>query len=227
VGHNSLTEARKLAAHAQRIGADAVAAAPPSYFKPASAGLLADSLAEVASAAPDLPFYYYHIPSMTGVDLDMIEILRRAGRLPTLEGIKYTDSRVDQFQELVEFEDGQFDIVYGRDEMLLAGLSAGARGAIGSTYNFAAPLYRRLIEAFDRGELAEARRWQSRSVAMIRTLLQHGGQQAFKAVMSLIGLDCGPARLPQASLDPAGLRELRAELEAIGFFDWARSGPES
>ena len=62
VGHSSVVESRQLAAHAQQIGADAISAVAPYYFKPDSVGVLVDCLAEIAGGAPDLPFYYYHVP---------------------------------------------------------------------------------------------------------------------------------------------------------------------
>src|SRR5690606_14041772 len=87
VGHNSLEEARELAAHAQQIGADFVSATPPAYFKINTTRALADSLAMIASGAPELPMFYYHIPSLTGVGLDMVELLQISEKtIPTLAG---------------------------------------------------------------------------------------------------------------------------------------------
>lgn len=224
VGHGSLAEARGLAAHAQQIGADAVSAVAPYYFRPGSVQVLLDCLAEITAAAPGLPFYYYHIPAITSVGLDMVELLRRAAKkVPTLAGIKYTAPTLDEFQALCEFDGGRFDILHGRDEMLLAGLATGARGAIGSTYNFAAPLYHRLIAAFERGDLDEARRCQALSVAMIRAIFDCGGQAGLKVAMNLIGPDCGPVRLPLVSFSPEQTGKLKREFEAIGVFDWART----
>lgn len=223
VGHSSPAEARRLAAHAQQIGADAVSAVAPYYFKPESVDVLVQCLVEITAGAPELPFYYYHIPSFTGVGLDMVELLRCASdNVPTLVGIKYTAPTLDETQTLLEFADGRFDILSGRDEMLLAALATGARGAIGSTYNFAAPLYRRLMAAFQAGDLAEARRCQALSVAMIRAIFHRGGQAGMKAAMNLIGPDCGPARLPLVTCGPQQVAKLERDLRTIGFFDGAR-----
>ena len=223
VGHTSPAEARTLAAHAQQIGADAVAAVAPWYFKPATVDLLVDCLAEIASAAPQVPFYYYHIPAMTGVALNVVEVLRKgAARIPNLAGVKYTHNTLDEFLSLTQLEGGRFDVLFGRDEMLLAGLALGARGAIGTTYNFAAPLYRRVIDAFQSGHLDEARRCQAQAVSMIGLLLPLGGLGAFKAIMRLLGVDCGPVRRPLAPIDDAQLAHIESELKKIGFFDWGR-----
>jgi N-acetylneuraminate lyase len=221
VGHSSPAEARKLAAQAQAAGADAIAAVAPWYFKPGSVDVLVDCLAEVAAGAPELPFYYYHIPTFTGVNLDLLEFFRRGPeRIPTLAGAKYTASTMGEFQALVAYEGGRFDLLLGCDDMLLSGLAAGARGAIGTTYNYAAPLYQRLIEAFEAGDMAAARNFQNHAISMIRIRLRYGGVPGSKAIMKFLGVDCGPVRLPLVGLDPVAERSLKTELEGVGFFDW-------
>ncbi|MHC4640340.1 MAG: dihydrodipicolinate synthase family protein [Planctomycetota bacterium] len=222
VGHNSLAEASALASHAQSIGADAISALPPSYFKFSSLDTLIDCLSEIASAAANLPFFYYHIPSKTGMNFDMAEFLRRGSkRLPNLAGIKYSDTAIQDYQACLRFAPQQFSILFGYDEMLLSALSVGAAGAVGSTYNFAGPLYNRIVKAFKKGDLAEAQRCQALSVDMIRILSRYRSQPAFKAAMKLIGFDCGPNRLPLESLKPDEIKAMKAELDEIGFFDWA------
>jgi N-acetylneuraminate lyase len=106
--------------------------------------------------------------------------------------------------------------------MLLSGLAMGAQGAIGSTYNYAAPVYHRIIAAFARGDLAAAQAEQARANAMIAVLIRHGGMPpAGKAFMKAIGLDCGGSRLPLRSLTDEQAEALRAEAEAAGFFSFA------
>ncbi len=223
VGHTSLTEARELAAHAQEIGADAVSAVPPFYFKPSSAANLADCMAEIAKGAPGLPFYYYHVPAITNVGLDLVEFIRLARkRVPTFAGIKYTAPTVHEYVACVTEAGDDLDIFWGVDEMLLFGLTAGARGAVGSTYNYAAPVYRHVIEAFERGQIDEARVWQGRSVEMIRRILDAGGLASQKAVMRLIGQDCGPTRLPLTPLSSEQVDRLAGRLREIGYFEWGQ-----
>ena len=89
VGHSSVVEARDLAVHAQQIGADATSAVAPYYFKPNSVAVLVDCLAEIAGGAPKLPFYYYHIPELSGVNANTVELLRHAPtKMPNFAGIK-------------------------------------------------------------------------------------------------------------------------------------------
>jgi N-acetylneuraminate lyase len=221
VGHSSVVEARALAAHAQQIGADATSAVAPYYFKPSSVNALVDCLVEIAGGAPKLPFYYYHIPELSGVHANMVELLQLAPtKMTNFAGIKYTAPFINEFQTLIAASQGRFDILFGRDEMLLSGLAGGATGAVGSTYNFAAPLYRKVMAALQRGDVEEAKRCQGQSVAMVNILLGYRGHAGLKTAMSLRGVDCGPTRLPIVALKPEEVECLRKELEGIGFFGW-------
>jgi N-acetylneuraminate lyase len=223
VGSNCLADAAMLAAHAQKLGAAAISALAPSYFKPRSVGALVDCCAQVASAAPGTPFYFYDIPSMTGVNLPMPEFLAEARvRIPNLAGLKFTNPDLMAYQLCLRAEGGAFDCPWGTDEALLAALAVGARGAVGSTYNFAAPIYHRLMAAFAKGDLAAAREEQFRSVRLVQLLASHGFMGAAKAVMKMLGVDVGPARLPNAWLSTAQEAALQQELAALGFFDWIR-----
>lgn len=222
VGHNSLDEAQQLAAHAQQIGADVISATCPSYFKVSTVESLVDCMAELAAGAPDLPFYYYHIPTLTGSQLDMVDFLNQAGeRIPNLAGLKYTAATLHEFQECCELQEGRFDVVWGFDEMLLGALATGASAAIGSTYNIAAPLYQKLWDAFANGDLAKARQLQAISIRMIRTLCGYPFHPAMKAVLAMKGLDVGGCRLPQGRLSADDASTLKQQLKEIGFFNWS------
>jgi N-acetylneuraminate lyase len=224
VGANCLADGRALAAQAQELGAAAVAALAPSYFKPRTVADLAACCADLAGAAPGLPFYFYDIPSLTGVTLPAYELLETAGdRVPTLAGVKFTNPDLMAYQLCLRAGGGRFDVPWGTDEALLGALAVGASGAVGSSYNFAAPVYGKVMEAFARGDLAAARDHQFRSVRLIRALAGHGYMAAAKAVMGMLGVPVGPPRLPFAPLGPAGVARLRAELEALGFFGWVVS----
>ena len=144
--------------------------------------------------------------------------MRSADRIPTLAGVKYTNADLMGLQECLAVRGGHFDVVFGSDELLLAALALGVKGAVGSTYNYAAPLYRRIIRAFEAGDLAAARREQFHSVELVRVLLQFGGLRAGKAVMSLLGVDCGPVRSPLRTLTAGELISLYGALQPLDVF---------
>ena len=218
VGHLALPAARELAAAAQRVGADAISAMAPSYFKPDNVGALIAWCAEVAGAAPELPFYFYDIPDWTGVRLPMPEFLERGTEsIPTLAGIKFTNADLMQFQQCLRASGGAFEILFGRDECLLAAWSLGGRGAVGSTYNFAAPLYRRLQARFAAGDLAAAAREQYTAVQLVKTLAAPGYLAASKWLMERLGVPVGPPRLPLQPLDAPAIERLERDLARL---DW-------
>ncbi len=218
VGHNSLEDSQALAAHAQKTGAAAIATIGPNFFRPANIDQLVGYCEEVATSAPMLPFYFYHMPAMTGINLPMIDFLRTASqRIPNLAGIKFTHENLMDYAECVAFESGKFDVLFGRDEILLGALALGATGAVGSTYNYMAPVYRSVIDAFKRGDIAAARKHQLQAIDIIEVMIRHGGMSAGKAMMKMAGVDCGPSRLPLRTLTAKEISALEADLEKAGF----------
>lgn len=222
VGCNSVRTSEQLAAHAQQIGASAVSCNAPNYYKVNDAQTLVDITERVAAAAPDTPFYYYNIPSLTGAAIDMIEYLRFAApRIPNLAGIKYTDTKVFEYQECLEYQSGRYEVLWGCDEMLLSALVVGCGGAIGSTFASAMPCYLGVMECYAAGRIEEARQWQARSWQLVRVLSRYGNLHAAqKAVWKMLGLDFGPCRLPIPPLAEGAAEKIRADLEKIDFFSW-------
>ncbi len=218
VANNSIGESRKLAAHAEQIGAHAIASIGSTFFRPPTTERLVEFCAQVAAAAPTLPFYYYHMPVMTGVNLPMVDFLRVAAKhIPNLAGIKFTDENLMSYAQCLNFDDGRFNILFGRDEILLAALALGATGAVGSTYNYMAPIYHNVIAAFNAGDLNAARRWQTLSIQIIAVMARYGGLPAGKAMMKMLGADCGPVRPPLRNLTPEECEAFRQDLARVGF----------
>ena len=218
VGHHTLAESRALAAHAEKIKAHAFATIAPTFFRATNMEQLVDFCAQVAAGAPSLPFYYYHMPAMSGADLPMVDFLKIASeRIPNLAGIKFTHENLMDYSRCLNFEGGRYNILFGRDEILLAALAMGATGAVGSTYNYMAPVYHRVIEAFNAGDLETARTFQSLAIQIIAVMNRRGGLAAGKAMMKMIGYDCGPVRAPLQNPSPEAVESLARELKAVGF----------
>jgi N-acetylneuraminate lyase len=222
VGHTSLGEARTLAEHAQGAGVRAISAVAPYFHRPQDAAALAGFLARLAEAAPELPFIYYHIPSVTGVSLPASDLLVAAReRVPSFAGIKFAHGDLADLQLcLARAAEGDraCEIYVASARLLLASVAAGARAAIGSAYNFAGPLYQRMVGHVARGEWEAARECQFLAQAAIDVASGYAGELAgFKAAGGLVGPDCGPCRPPLSSLDERQLAGMREELERIGF----------
>ncbi|XP_016080123.1 PREDICTED: N-acetylneuraminate lyase isoform X3 [Miniopterus natalensis] len=162
VGALSLKESQELAKHAAEIGADGIAVIVPFFLKPQNKDGLIDFLKEVAAAAPALPFYYYHIPALTGVKIRAEELLDGIQeKIPTFQGLKFSDTDLLDFGQCVDQNrQRQFAFLFGVDEQLLSALVMGATGAVGSTYNYLGKKTNQMLEAYERKDFSSALNYQ-------------------------------------------------------------------
>ena len=222
VGDTCLLHSQKLAAHARDAGAHGIAALAPYYFKPRTVEDLVRWCAKIASSAAPLPFYYYHMPEFTGVTFPVADFLATAqDRIPTLAGAKYSGPDLADFEASVKRprSGSALRFYFGKDEWLIEGLRRGAVGAVGTTYNYAAPLYNALVSDFAAGDEAAATLRQATALRMIEICAGAGVSHlaAAKALMSRIGVPCGPVREPLAPLPEEQMESLLSKLNTIGF----------
>jgi len=227
VGTACLKDTVDLTKHAAEAGADVIATLPPFYFKPNSVERLVDYLAEVGQAAPDLPLFYYHIPSITGVAFEVHKLLDEAvKRIPNFKGIKYTGFDLFDFGRCVMKHGGNLVMGYGKDEQLCFALLSGADAAVGSTFNYCGKLYSRMFDACKKdGDYQTAVKLQQKSQQFIGVMFDHGFDvDVNKAVMKMVtGLDVGPSRLPLAKKVPQEkMQSIKSGLENIGFFEFRK-----
>jgi len=216
VGGTSYQQGIQLALHSQEVGMDAIAVMAPFYFKPNCAEQLAEFVMKIGAAVPDMPVYFYHIPVLTGVDVPMIDLIKALhGKMPNFAGVKYTHEDLMDFLSCLHFADGQYDMLWGRDENLLAALAIGAEGGVGSTFNYATPLYLKLIDDYKKGDIVSARQLQQQSIDMIRLLGKYGGIGTGKAFMKYVGIECGQFRLPIKPMDNSAYNEFVNDIEAL------------
>lgn len=214
VGHTSLQVAMDLTRHS--VGkVDAIASLAPYYFKLPTLEHLVSYCAQIAACAPNLPFYYYHIPVLTGADFSMVKFLELASKqIPNLAGIKFTNNNLVDYKYCKDFNNGAYNILFGVDEIYLAGLPFGADGWVGSTYNHLGPLYTAIFEAFKSGDHALAADLQAKSMKFVDILNAKGGYNgAAKSFMKALGVDCGPSRFPHKTLSEQELNAVVAELQ--------------
>ncbi len=227
LGGTSITDCKELARHADSIGLYGVSFTAPFYFEPVDVAMLAKACIAVAETVPHLPFYYYHIPALTGVNFPMMSLLKEIdGKIPNFAGVKYTHEDFMDFLSCLHFQNRKYDMLWGRDENMLPALSIGAKGAVGSTFNYAAPLYHRLMEAFYNSDLETASLFQQQSIEMIRLLGKYGGIATGKAYMKLIGMDCGEFRLPVKNMSAAEFELFEKDVEELEFDKFKSRLPE-
>lgn len=216
-GALSIADALELSRHAETLDIFATSVIGPCFFKPSTVGDLVEYCRIIAAAAPSKGFYYYH-SGMSGLSLDMEQFLiAAADKIPNLSGMKFNSADMYEFQRCLRVNNRQFDIPFGVDEFLPAGLACGAVGAVGSTYNYAAPLYHRLIDSFNRGDHQDVAACMDKVIAIIRVLVQYGGVAAGKLAMQLHGIDVGYPRRP---LRPMTSEQKRVALDAFRAADF-------
>ena len=221
VGSTSVMSSRRLAEHAQKIGAWGIGAMATPFPKIGSIEQLCRYCEEIASAAPELPFYYYHIPAFNGAFLSMYDFLKAVdGRIPNFAGIKYTFESLYEYNRCRRYQHGKFDMLHGQDETILPCLAmGGAQGGIGGTTNYNGRCLTGILEAWEKGDLEKARQLQDFAQDVIDVICNFRGNiVGGKRIMKLIGLDLGPNRVPFMSVTEEEEQELRRQLEDIDFF---------
>ena len=221
VGHSSLKIAKELAKNSSDK-ANAIAALAPYYFRLGDINKLVEYCKEIASCAPNTPFYYYHIPVLTGANFSMKRFLELATpQIPNLAGIKFTNNDLIDYKYSKDFDNGSQNILFGFDEIFLSSLPFGADGWVGSTYNHLAPLYHSILEAFNNNDHELAARLQKKSMKFVDVLNAKGGfNGAAKSFMQVLGIDCGPSRFPHATLTAQKLKQAEKELTDLGIINY-------
>uniref|UniRef100_A0A672ISH1 N-acetylneuraminate lyase n=1 Tax=Salarias fasciatus TaxID=181472 RepID=A0A672ISH1_SALFA len=218
VGSMSVKESKELARHAAEIGVDGIAVISPSFFKPKTAGALRTFLQEVASAAPNLPFYFYHLPAFTGVNIPARDVLEGIEQLiPSFRGVKFSGNDLMDFGLCASYSQPSWSLLYGVDEQLLSALVIGANGAVGSTYNYVGCHIKNLMSAFENGDLVQAKAIQFKLQELLKYAVQVGFDVGVnKQLMSEIsGLTLGPPRLPVEPCSSAHAQSIKQKLISI------------
>lgn len=201
VGATGISEEIELAIHARDTRVDGIASMAPLFFKPESLSHLIDHVHRVATAAKNLPYYYYHVPQVNNVDFPMLDFLNQVlddpRAIPNLAGIKFSLPNFSDYMECQEQHGDSFDLPFCADQVLLSALPLGAIGSIGSTYNYAAPLSNKIIHMFSKGDWREARHLASCLNRLTMKMRDHGSYLSIaKAMLGFKGLNLGTVRSP-------------------------------
>jgi 4-hydroxy-tetrahydrodipicolinate synthase len=211
-GSNSTAEAIRLTKFAAKAGADAALVVGPYYNRPTQQGIYEHFKALAESV--DIPICVYNIPARTGRNIEPETIIRLA-ELPGIAMLKEATGSMDQASQILAATD--LTVVSGDDSMTLPLLSIGGRGVISVVGNLVPADMKALIDAFDRGDLAAARRLHAKLFTLCRDLLGLASNPIpIKAAMAMLGRDSGEVRLPLVRLEQPLADKLRDVLAAYG-----------
>ncbi|APW40025.1 N-acetylneuraminate lyase [Rhodoferax koreense] len=204
VGAIATDEAIHLAHAAADAGYDAISAIPPFYYDFSAAEVLAHYQA-LADATP-LPLVVYNFPAKSARPLSTADLLTLLAH-PKIIGVKHTSQNLYQLERLKTAAPDA--VIYnGFDEMFAGGMAMGADGGIGTTFNVMGRIFVEMYEALRRGDLPRAQRLQTRANAVIDVLIDIGVFPGTKAMLKLLGQDCGPCRRPFATLSASQMAKV-------------------
>jgi 4-hydroxy-tetrahydrodipicolinate synthase len=213
VGTNDTAHSIERAKHAEKAGASGVLVVTPYYSKPPQAGLLAHFSA--VADATGLPAMLYDIPGRSGVPIATETLLRLADHV-RIVAVKDAKGDIPASTEVI----ARTDLAYysGDDVLNLPLLAVGAVGAVSVAAHVCTPQIVAMFEAYERGEVAEARRlnievWPAILGIMTRTQ----GAIMAKAALELTGvLSNRTTRPPLVDATPEQVDVLRTDLRAAG-----------
>ena len=195
-------------------GIDAVASVAPED-RPNDLDAAVEHYAAIG-AATDLPFYVYWLSATADKRVTADQYLEAMKVVPNFAGVKFTDTNMYLFQQLIDLSDGGINAISGPDEMCLAAMAMGSDAAIGTTYNIMPKLFLQMRESFDNGDMNAAMQCQVRANRVISALLKVGVLAGVKAMLGWRGLPVGPPRIPKP-LTGDGEKELQQALDSLGF----------
>ena len=216
VGAPDFTDALALAKNARESGVDAVSSLVPNFYFQNTADEIVDYYKRIAEAS-EKPVLVYATPMITG---DVVDLMERLLGIEGVIGCKFTRYNYYEMSLVKMLDHGNVNVINGPDEMLLAGLSMGADGGIGSTYNLMPDRFSALYDAFLTGDLQKAREIQYGINRVIRVLIRHGKGNVVKTVkeaLLLMGFDSGYAASPARPFGPEERDALKKDLEEAGF----------
>lgn len=192
VASGNFEDAIRLAKHAEKVGAAAISATPPMFFSYDKDDVY--NYYKKLADAVSIPMMIYYNPA-AGFYINA-DIAAKMFEIDNVTAIKWTSSDYYQMMRLKDITNGEMNIINGPDEMLLMGLSAGADGGIGTTYNFMFDIIRGIYDNFVKGDLEAAREYQTRAIRIISVLLNYKIIPAAKVVLEAQGYAVGDATFP-------------------------------
>lgn len=215
VGAIDLITATKLARHAGRIGLDGISSVPPFFYRYGEKEIVQyyTALAE----ASGLPVIMYASP-LAGVPITC-EMVDRLMDIPGMVGVKWTSYDYYTMRRIRELKGGDINVLNGPDETLLCGLTMGADGGIGATYNVMPRVIQRIYSAYAAGDLATAQEAQYQANRLIHLLIKYDVIPAVKAILAHIGYDCGYCTYPMKRLDDNEQQAMVRDLQELGYFE--------
>jgi dihydrodipicolinate synthase len=193
-GSNCTRTAIEMSKEASDYGADGLLLVTPYYNKATQSGLIAHYTA-VAKEAKS-PIIMYSVASRTGCNIEPATVAELVKNVDNIVGVKEASGNISQVAKIMELTDGNIDLYSGNDDQIVPLLSLGAKGVISVLSNVAPKETHDICEKFFQGDIAGSRDLQLRALPLIEQLFCEVNPIPVKRAVTLMGMDCGPLRMP-------------------------------
>jgi N-acetylneuraminate lyase len=206
-------EAVRLSKHAEKAGADAISAIPPIFFHYRTEDIY--NYYKTLATSTNLPFIMYnHFAANVGMSAQTVA---QMFEIDNITGVKWTVNNYYELMRLKDITNGEMNVINGPDEMLVAGLAAGADAGIGTTYNVMLPQFLKVYKYFKEGKVDKAREIQYKINRVINCMIKNEVISSTKYMCSMLGFDSGEATYPLKSFKDGGADEFEQELKELGW----------
>ena len=213
-GANCTEEALNLAKRSEKVGADALLVVTPYYNKATQKGL-EEYYATVGNSV-DVPIIMYNVPGRTGTNIQPATAVKIAKSVDNIVAIKEASGDISQVATLMQMADGCIDLYSGNDDQIVPMMSLGAKGVISVLSNVAPDAAHDICEKYFEGDVKESAELQLKALPLINQLFCEVNPIPVKKAMQLMGIDCGPLRMPLTEISPEHEKNLAQAMKDFG-----------
>ncbi len=214
-GSNCTRTAIELSKDAAEHGADGLLLVTPYYNKATQAGLV-KHFSAIANEVNGTPIVLYSVASRTGCNIEPDTVATLVKDVENIVAIKEASGNISQIAKIMDRTDGKIDLYSGNDDQIVPLLSLGGKGVISVLSNVAPKETHDICQKFFDGDVAGSRELQLKAIPLVEQLFCEVNPIPVKKAMQLMGMDCGPLRMPMTELTPAHTEALAQAMKNFG-----------
>ena len=213
-GSNCTRTAIDMSKEAASYGADGLLVVTPYYNKATQEGLVGHYTAVAKEAKA--PIIMYSVASRTGCNIEPATAARLIKEVDNIVGIKEASGNISQVAKIMHLTDGKADLYSGNDDQIVPILSLGGKGVISILSNVAPQETHDICAKFFEGDVKGSLELQLKAIPLIEQLFCEVNPIPVKKAMKLMGMDCGPLRMPLTELTPQHEESLAKAMTEFG-----------
>lgn len=213
-GSNCTRTAIDMSKEAADYGADGLLLVTPYYNKATQAGLIGHYTAVAKEAKA--PIIMYSVASRTGCNIEPATVAELVKNVDNIVAVKEASGNISQVAKIMALTDGNIDLYSGNDDQIVPMLSLGAQGVISVLSNVAPQETHDICEKFFNGDVKGSAALQLKALPLIEQLFCEVNPIPVKKAMQLMGVECGPLRMPLTEISKEHEQALAKAMKDFG-----------